>query len=107
MLEKIPFIVLITLIPYQAWRIFKAKDYKRRVLDILIGGVIGFICATSWPIYLSTWLSFSGISLLFSGVLAFDAHKNKNSIYYFTSIILFIISIIFFLLYFFDITFGK
>ncbi len=102
MLEKIPFLVLITLTPYQIWRIVKAKDYKRRVLDILIGGVIGLMCATSWPIYLNTWLSFSGISLLFSGVLAFDAHRNKNFIYYFTSIILFIISIAFFSLYFFS-----
>ena len=40
MIEKLPFLVLILLAPYQIYRILKASDKNKRIVDILSGGVI-------------------------------------------------------------------
>lgn len=99
MIEKLPFLVLILFTPYQIYRILKSSDKNKRIVDILSGGVIIIMCASSWPIKLNVWLCFFFIGLLFSAVMAYEGWDSKKSAYWFTSIMLFIMSIVFFILY--------
>lgn len=104
MIEKLPFFILITLGPYQIYRILKGSDHNKRLIDILSGGVIIILCASSWPIHLNIWICFSTIGLLFSSVMAYEGYKEKKAAYWFTSIMLLIMSAIFLMLYTFHVS---
>jgi len=99
MIHKLPFLILMLFTPYQIFRIIKSSYKEKKILDILVGGVIILVCATSWPINLNNWLCFSFMGLLFSIVMAYEGWSNKKHIYWLTSIILFVISGVFFFLY--------
>jgi len=98
-MQKLPFFILLFFIPYQIYRVI-ISEKKTRILHVLVGGVIALVCATSWPIYLNNWLCFSLIGLLFSITMFWDAKENKNYVSGFTSIILLVMSTLFFMMFY-------